>query len=207
LVCREERTNGQGHHEGSKKGGNAEREREVGRAGNGFDGIDEDEQEIADEPANGTRSRTRKRTGSQSRTQIHERGGGIDGQMVRSSTAEVTYRVSKSQRHLLAGGAVRGENEVFVAHAKRQRRVVDREGGDGADEPAGKSAVERMQAELLGEQQRRMGNSRRRAFDGAHGAINERNRRFNQKVQRAFGENAQKIKLSLERGTALPKLG
>uniref|UniRef100_A0A7S1TGY4 Pre-mRNA-splicing factor SYF2 n=1 Tax=Compsopogon caeruleus TaxID=31354 RepID=A0A7S1TGY4_9RHOD len=80
--------------------------------------------------------------------------------------------------------------------------------GRGRDGPVDNAdAVERMVAELVATQKRREKFKRRRAFDEDVediNYINERNRRFNQKVGRSFDKYTEEIKQNLERGTALP---
>merc|ERR1712168_149486 len=66
-------------------------------------------------------------------------------------------------------------------------------------------AVDRMVADLDKLQAKRAKYSRRRAYDveGDIDYINERNKKFNQKLERFYGEYTAEIKQNLERGTAV----
>ncbi len=68
-----------------------------------------------------------------------------------------------------------------------------------------KEAVERMAADIQEQQAKREKYSRRRAFDEGADVdyINERNMKFNQKLERFYGGYTKDIKDNLERGTAV----
>jgi cyclophilin family peptidyl-prolyl cis-trans isomerase len=76
-------------------------------------------------------------------------------------------------------------------------------GGAGG---ASKEAVDRMVAELENKKKRASQFSRRRKYrdDDDVDYINDRNAKFNKKIERAFGEFTKETKANLERGSALP---
>jgi pre-mRNA-splicing factor SYF2 len=76
--------------------------------------------------------------------------------------------------------------------------------GQAAAVPA--ENVDKMVAELEAVAQKRGQFSRRRAYreDRDVDACNDRNAKYNAKLERAFGKSAADIKANLERGTALP---
>lgn len=70
------------------------------------------------------------------------------------------------------------------------------------DEP---EAVERLKQEIDKQVEKRSRFSRRRAFDADSDIdyINEKNRVFNKKLERFYGQYTAEIKQNLERGTAI----
>ena len=66
-------------------------------------------------------------------------------------------------------------------------------------------AKERLAESLKKQDEKRKKFSRRRTYDDGEDVqwINERNRHFTKKIERAFGEHTKEIKGNLERGTAL----
>jgi hypothetical protein len=66
-------------------------------------------------------------------------------------------------------------------------------------------AKERLAESLKQDEEKRKKFSRRRVYDEDEQVewINERNRHFTKKIERAFGEHTKEIKANLERGTAL----
>ncbi len=75
----------------------------------------------------------------------------------------------------------------------------------GRSGAVGAEARERLAAELRERDAAHANFSRRRTFvdDAEVGSINERNRVFNKKLERAFDKYTVDIKQNLERGTAL----
>ncbi|XP_063931610.1 pre-mRNA-splicing factor syf2-like [Zophobas morio] len=67
------------------------------------------------------------------------------------------------------------------------------------------AAIDRVVADVKKLDEKRKNFSRRRAFDDDADIdyINERNRRFNQKLERIYGQHTAELKQNLERGTAL----
>jgi len=76
--------------------------------------------------------------------------------------------------------------------------------GQGGFQPS-QEKVEGMVNELLDKQEKRNKFSRRRGENEDDGVdyINDRNKHFNKKIERAFGEYTKVIKENLERGTAI----
>ena len=68
-----------------------------------------------------------------------------------------------------------------------------------------KAAIERMSEDVKRQVEKREKYSRRRAYDSEADVdyINERNMKFNQKLERFYGEHTKEIKDNLERGTAV----
>lgn len=68
-----------------------------------------------------------------------------------------------------------------------------------------REAVERLATALKEEQKKKASFSRRRAFDPDADIdyINERNKRYNELLERHYGKYTAEIKQNLERGTAL----
>nr|CEL67263.1 TPA: peptidyl-prolyl cis-trans isomerase, cyclophylin protein, putative [Neospora caninum Liverpool] len=74
-----------------------------------------------------------------------------------------------------------------------------------SDFKASEAAKDRLVNSIENAQKRRKNFSRRRVFDESDNVtyINERNRIYNEKIERAFGESSLEIRQNLERGTAL----
>ncbi|XP_058515921.1 pre-mRNA-splicing factor Syf2-like [Ochotona princeps] len=120
------------------------------------------------------------------------------------------------------GWNVFNEDALYRAHKKRQGEVVFREQdylqqkavlGDAFYDPTSaliefkpsEAAKQRLVDSVLNAQKRRKNFSRRRIFNEDDNVtyINERNRIYNEKIERAFGANTLQIRQNLERGTAL----
>jgi len=75
----------------------------------------------------------------------------------------------------------------------------------GEDAPPTEEKMQKLVDDLQVQEEKRQKFSRRRMFqeDEDIDYINDRNRVYNKKLERAFGKYAADIKLNLERGTAL----
>ncbi len=75
----------------------------------------------------------------------------------------------------------------------------------GTESAVSAAGLERLAADLRQQQERRAAFSRRRAHnpDADVDHINDRNARFNKKLQRFYGKHTQDIRDALERGTAI----
>uniref|UniRef100_A0A6U4PM38 Pre-mRNA-splicing factor SYF2 n=1 Tax=Hemiselmis andersenii TaxID=464988 RepID=A0A6U4PM38_HEMAN len=135
-------------------------------------------------------------------------------------------KAKKEKNKAACGWDIFNQDSLHKAHKKRLATMkVDLEGykaqkaeqGDDVYRDANSLAfgqagyqppqekVEAMVTELLDKQEKRNKFSRRRGENEDDGVdyINDRNKHFNKKIERAFGEYTKVIKSNLERGTAL----
>lgn len=119
----------------------------------------------------------------------------------------------------LIGETIYGEDNLYRAYEKRLTRIPANEIDEqrakeemdqleyGQTVPVNPDRVERLVQELEETEERRRKFSKWHKFDEETADIsfiNERNRRFNDKIARSFDEYTQEIRQNLERGTALP---
>jgi len=119
----------------------------------------------------------------------------------------------------LIGETIYGEDNLYRAYEKRLTRIpvheIDPTKAEeemdpleyGHGSPVHPDRVEKMVEELEETEERRRKFSKWHKFDEESADIsfiNERNRRFNEKIARSFDEYTQEIRQNLERGTALP---
>ncbi|EME28998.1 Pre-mRNA-splicing factor Syf2 [Galdieria sulphuraria] len=119
----------------------------------------------------------------------------------------------------LIGETIYGEDNLYRAYEKRLTRIpaseIDRSKAQeemdqleyGQSIPIDPDRIEKMVEELEETEERRRKFSKWHKFDEESADIsfiNERNRRFNEKIARSFDEYTQEIRQNLERGTALP---
>ncbi|KAM3141124.1 hypothetical protein pb186bvf_006729 [Paramecium bursaria] len=113
------------------------------------------------------------------------------------------------------GWDVFNDEAVYNAYTKRCTQLVKDQGlyenqkekvqnGEEIDHTPNAEALDRLSTDITKQISKRKNFSRRRRFneDQPVTYINERNRIFNQKLQRSFGTYAADIKANLERGTA-----
>ncbi|CAK69324.1 unnamed protein product (macronuclear) [Paramecium tetraurelia] len=108
------------------------------------------------------------------------------------------------------GWDVFNEDAVYNAYKKRCTTLAKNEGKYKQQMESNQEflptneALERLSSDIANQQERRKEFSRRRRFneDQPVTYINERNRIFNKKLERFFGDYAADIKANLERGTA-----
>jgi cyclophilin family peptidyl-prolyl cis-trans isomerase len=110
------------------------------------------------------------------------------------------------------GWDVFNEDSLFNAYKKRlkamphYKEVYDQQKQDpSGDFAPSEERLQRLVDDMQEQEKKREKFSRRRAFqeDEDIDYINDRNRVYNKKLERAFGKYAADIKLNLERGTAL----
>lgn len=138
-------------------------------------------------------------------------------------TAEtVSLKTKKRKTNETFGWNVFNEDSLYRAHDKRvnemgfypdaYERQKDSVGSDAFYAPANlvshkpsEDAKDRLAESLKQAEEKRKKFSRRRIYDEDEQVewINERNRHFTKKIERAFGEHTREIKGNLERGTAL----
>jgi len=114
--------------------------------------------------------------------------------------AENTRRKKGKKKTETYGWDVFNTDSLFKAYEKRVKKLP------GEDVAADKSKlVDYMAKEVEERIEKRNVFSRRRAFNDEKdvSSINERNRRFNEKLERNYGKYASEIKSNLDRGTAL----
>jgi hypothetical protein len=114
--------------------------------------------------------------------------------------AEKTKRKKKKTRQETYGWDVFNTDSLFKAYEKRVKKLP------GEELATDKSKlVDHMAKEVEERIEKRNVFSRRRAFNDEKdvSSINERNRRFNEKLERNYGKYASEIKSNLDRGTAL----
>jgi len=109
------------------------------------------------------------------------------------------------------GWDVFNEDSLFNAYKKRlktmphYKELYDKQMEFGADFEPSEERKQKLVDDLQAQAEKREKFSRRRKFyeDEDIDYINDRNRVYNKKLERAFGKYAAEIKLNLERGTAL----
>jgi len=112
--------------------------------------------------------------------------------------SELQYQKSKYEaKRGLNASQHDPESSLFKSFEKRALRCDE--------ENQNQNPIDIMKQDLIDTQKKRHSFSRRREFSGAHGSINERNLKFNKKLERAFDQHTQTTKQNLERGTALPR--
>ena len=117
----------------------------------------------------------------------------------------------KKKKHDTFGWDVFNEDSLFRAYKKRVKDlphytdVYEKAKGEGEDQAPNEERLQKLVDDIASQEEKRSKFSRRRAFydDEDINYINDRNRVFNQKLERHFGKYASEIKLSLERGTAM----
>lgn len=89
--------------------------------------------------------------------------------------------------------------------ARKYRRKLDSLNPAQLAHQTVEEGKERVVADLVGDERRRAAFSRRRRFDEHQDVtyINQRNYRFNQKLDRAYDQYTQELRENLERGTAI----
>jgi len=118
----------------------------------------------------------------------------------------------KKKSHETFGWDVFNEDSLFRAYKKRIKALPvykdayeQQKNDPNAEVPITEERLQNLVDDLQAQEEKRRKFSRRRTFydDEDVTYINERNRVYNKKLERAFGQYAADIKLSLERGTAL----
>lgn len=121
---------------------------------------------------------------------------------------EKAERVRRKTVKNVTGMDVFSQEAVRRAHERRLRVLPNRSSEALVDkEGDSEEAVTRMVQELRATERRRERFKRRRPFDEEAEDItfiNERNRKFNEKIGRTFDKYTEEIRENLERGTALP---
>ncbi|CAG9460468.1 unnamed protein product [Pedinophyceae sp. YPF-701] len=129
----------------------------------------------------------KQKTGALSGAEIFTTKAGYKAHERRTANAPVALEEYEAAK-------ARGENVLRAGDALVQHEEVPAEN------------VDRMVAELENQQARREQFRRRRAHRESRDvdAISDRNKTFNRKLQRVFGQYVEETKNNLERGTALP---
>jgi hypothetical protein len=133
---------------------------------------------------------------------LKEKGLSVDKKYL-FETAVQAEKVRKRQgnkKNETYGWDVFNTDSLFKAYNKRLKNLPDEE--IQADK---QKLVDHMAKETDERIEKRNKFSRRRAFNDEKDitSINERNRRFNEKLERNYGKYASEIKSNLDRGTAL----
>jgi len=117
----------------------------------------------------------------------------------------------QKKTHETFGWDVFNEESLFRAYKKRMKNmphyddVYDKEKNTNEDVEPNEERLNNLVEDIEKQEKKRRAFSRRRGFNEDEDItyINQRNKVFNEKLQRSFGEYTAEIKYNLERGTAL----